>query len=64
MKPYTYYGGPRDGDEVPRVAWIQDYVIIEIDHPGGNTLSYYYVKCLEHRQFEYSGEVEEEYDCE
>lgn len=62
MKPFTFYGGPRDGEELSRTLWRNDYVIIEIDHAGGNVLSYYYERCDEHRVFEFAGEVED--DCE
>lgn len=57
---YEYYGGPMDGAEVPEYLVKQDYLLIEKGFENHNIVTYYYVKCLEHPRFEYSGEVEDE----
>lgn len=57
---YEYYGGPMDGAEVPAYLTKQDYLLIEKGFENNNVVTYYYVKCEEHPQFEYCGEVEDE----
>lgn len=62
MARMTYYGGPMDGGEVPVKMHSQDYVLITIGEHTNNPVTYYYVKCDECAYYEYSGEVEKDYE--
>lgn len=62
MSRWQYYGGPVDGAPIPTYLTRQDYILLETGKSNDNSVVYYYVKCEDHKWFEFAGEVEEDMD--
>lgn len=61
---YTFYGGPMDGATVDWSLTRQELIVIANGTSKNNGVVYYYIRCDDHKQFEYQGDDLEGEDFE